>query len=192
MHRIRISPGGIRSRAKRAAVAVAMVVGLGLPAGTLAAGAPLVVHDEIDSTVQLALLSGACGFDVYSHLKGSVTSVVHFDADGNPDSEVTTGLVKRTLFSPTTGQSVTFALNLSSIVDYAPDGSAVVMDAGTFINIHVAGGEPLRFVAGRDLYTAIIVDVTPEGVPIVGPVDFLAFSGTDRGTLLAICDALAG
>jgi hypothetical protein len=172
-------------------MAAGLALALGLPAGTLAASAPLVVHDEIDLTVPLPLLTSLCGFDVYSHLEGSVTSVVHYDVDGNPDSEVTTGLVKRTFFSLTTGKSVTFPLPLTSIVDYAPDGSAVAMDAGTFINVHVAGQPPLRFVAGRDLYTAVIVGLTTEGVPIIEPIDLLASSGTERGNILGICTALA-
>ena len=140
MDGIRITTWAIRSRATRAAVGLGLVFALALPAGLLAAEAPLVVRSEIDVTTPLPLLTSICGFDVVSRLQGSVNSVVQYDADGNPDSEVTTGLLKRTFFSTTTGQSVTFALNLTSIVDYAPDGTAIAMDAGTFINIHVPGG----------------------------------------------------
>jgi hypothetical protein len=186
----RLSAMAIRARSARAALAACLALTIVLPASVGAASAPLVVHDDIDSTVLLPFLSDVCGFDIYSHLEGSVTSVVQFDADGNPDREVTTGLVKRTFFSTSTDQSVTFPLPLTSIVDYAPDGSAIAFDAGLFINVHVAGGQPIRFVAGRDLYTAVIVDINPAGVPIHEPIDLLSSSGTDRGSILGICTAL--
>jgi hypothetical protein len=64
------------------------------------------------------------------------------------------------------------------------------IDAGLFINVHAAGGQPIRFVAGRDLYTAVIVDINPAGVPIIEPIDLLSSSGTDRGSILGICTAL--
>jgi hypothetical protein len=177
-------------RARRTAMAAGLALAIGLPAGALAASPPLVVHDEIDQTGLLLFLSNLCGFEVFSHIEGTATSVVHFDADGNPDTEVTTGLIKRTFFAPSTGQSVTFPLPLNSFADYAPDGSAVVMFAGLVINVHTAGGAPLRFAAGRDLFTAVIVDATPEGVPIFETIDLLSTSGIDQGSVLGICTAL--
>jgi hypothetical protein len=161
-----------------------------LPGAVSAAGPSLIVREEIDVTVQLPFLSAVCGFDVFSHLEGTTTAVVTFDEAGNPVREVDTGVLMRTFYSPETGQSVSFPLPVNLFTDYQPDGTAVAMTAGLFLSVHASGGQPLRFRAGREVYSAILVEIRPDGVPIIELVELLLAKGTDWGAITDICLAL--
>ena len=177
-------------RRHRVAVALAAALVICLPGAVGAARPALVVRDEIDFTVKLPFLSATCGYDVFSRLEGTVTVVVTFDDAGNPIREVDTGALMRTFISPSTGRSVSFPLTVNAVAEYFPDGTAVVQTTGLFLSVHAAGGQPLRFQAGREVYSAVIVDIRPDGVPIVEFVELLLANGPNWGALTDICLAL--
>ena len=179
-----------RRSAIRFGLALGAAIAIVLPHAAMASGPPLIVHEDVDFTIPRPLLSGICGYEVFARFEGNVTTVVHFDDAGRPIREVDTGVLMQTFFAPSTGQSVSFPLTVNFFTDYFPDGTAIAKATGMFLNIHTQGAPPLRFAAGREVYSAVIVDVRPDGVPIVELIDLLAKSGTDRGTLAAICTAL--
>jgi hypothetical protein len=182
--------GHSRWRVRRVAVALAAALLMCLPGAVAASAQVLVVRDEVDITVQLPFLSATCGYDVFSHLEGTTTAVVTFDDAGNPVREVDTGVLMRTFYAPETGRSVSFPLPVNLFTDYQPDGSAIAMTAGLFLSVHASGGQPLLFRAGREVYSAVLVDIRPDGVPIIELVDLLLANGADWGAITDICLAL--
>jgi hypothetical protein len=170
-------------------MALAAAVVICLPGSVLAGDRTLIVRDEIDVTVQLPFLSAVCGYDVFSQLEGTSTSIVTFD-DGTPVREVDTGVLMRTFFAPSTGQSVSFPLTVNLFTDYLPDGTAVATTTGLFLSVHAAGGQPLRFSAGREVYSAVLVEIRPDGVPIIELVELLLANGPNWGAITDICLAL--
>jgi hypothetical protein len=165
-------------------------VALAIPSSVVAATPPNVVHDDIDFTIPRPLLTAACGYPVFARFVGTVNVVVHYDADGNPASEVDSGSVRETFFAPSTGRSVSFPLSLNAVADYAPDGSAIVQFSGVFIDIHSAGGAPHLIDVGREVWSAQIVEIQPNGVPVWDLIDLLSKSGTTQGNFADICLAL--
>lgn len=178
------------SRPVRLALALCAAVALAIPSSVVAATPPIVVHDDIDFTIPRQLLTAACGYPVFARFVGTVNVVVHYDADGNPASEVDAGSVTETFFAPSTGRSVSFPLSLNAVADYAPDGSAIVQFSGLFIDIHSAGGAPHLLEVGREVWSAVIIDIQPNGVPVWELIDLLSKSGTSQGNFADICLAL--
>jgi hypothetical protein len=178
------------SRPLRLALALGAAVALAIPSSVVAAAPPIVVHDAIDFTIPRQLLTAACGYPVFARFVGTVNVVVQYDADGNPDSEVDAGQVTETIFAPSTGRSVSFPLILNAVADYAPDGSAIVQFSGVFIDIHSAGGAPHRIDVGREVWSAHIVDIRPDGVPVWELDELLSKSGTTQGNFADTCLAL--
>lgn len=178
------------SRPLRLAPVLGAAVALAISSSVVAATPPLVVHEDVDFTVPRQLLTAACGYPVFARFVGTVNIVVHFDADGNPTREVDSGSVTETFFAPSTGRSVGFPLSLNSVATYAPDGSAIVTFGGLFIDIHTAGGAPHLLDVGREVWSAQLVDMQPNGVPIWELDELLSKSGTTKGNLAGICLAL--
>ena len=178
------------SRRMRLIVALSAALALGLPGSVVASSPPVVVHEAFDLTFQVSGLTNICGYPVFSSLAGTVTVVVHYDADGNPDREVDAGVLTRTFIAPSTGRSVSFPTSLNAVADYAPDGSAIVKFSGMVINVHSAGGPPVRFIARHEVWSAVIAEIRPDGVPIWELIDLLEKSGTDQGDPADICLAL--
>jgi hypothetical protein len=178
------------SRTARIGVALCAALALALPGTVVAADPPIVVHDELDFTAFLPGLTNACGYPVFSHVEGTVQIVVHYDAAGNPDREVDAGALMRTFFSPETGRSATFPLHANSVADYEPDGSGIAQVTGLAINVHSAGGPPVRFVTGREVWAVQIFEIRPDGVPVADFFELLSKSGPDLGTAPDICLAL--
>jgi hypothetical protein len=181
-----------RWRARQLALALAALLAVGLPGAAAAAPSSLTVREQIDFTVLRPFLSGICGYDVYSRLDGTITIVMTFDDAGNPVREVDTGVLTQTFFAPATGQPVSFPLTVNMFADYQPDGTAVATITGLFLNVHATGDQPVRFQAGREVYSAVIIDVRPDGVPIIELIDLLLVNGVDWGALGDICLALDG
>lgn len=179
-----------RWRARQVGVALAAALAMCLPGAVVAAGPALVVREEIDFTVKLPFLSAVCGYDVFSRLEGTTTAVVTFDDAGNPVREVDTGVLVRTFFAPSTGRSVSFPLTVNLFTDYLPDGTAIAKTTGLFLSVHAVGGQPLRFQAGREVYSAVIVEIRPDGVPIIELVELLLANGPNWGAITDICLAL--
>lgn len=177
-------------RPLRLALALVAVVVLALPGTVVAGNRTVVVHDQLDFTVQLPLLTNFCGYPVFSRFVGTLTAVVQYDADGFPDWEVDSGVLERTIFAPSTGRSISFPLQQNARVDYQPDGSGIADVSGLFVNAHTAGGGPLLFGAGREVWSVQIAFIRPDGVPIVDFLDLLEKVGGGQGDITAICAAL--
>lgn len=178
------------SRPLRLVLAVGSAVALAIPSSVVAGSRTVVVHDEVDFTVQLPLLTNFCGYPVFSRFAGTLTSVVQYDADGLPESEVDSGVLQRTIFAPSTGRSIKFPLTQLARLSYEPDGSGIADVTGLFVNAHTAGGEPLLFDAGREIWSVQIAFIRPDGVPIVDFLEVLSKTGGGQGDITAICSAL--
>ena len=178
------------SRPVGLALALCAALVLALPGTVVAASTTIHVQDEIDFTFPLPGLTNACGYPVLSSIVGKVNIVVTYDADGHPVREVDSGVVTRTIFAPSTGRAVSFPFSLNAVADYAPDGTAIVQATGLFVNAHIPGDPQLRFLAGREVWSAVIVEIRPDGVPIFELVDLLSRTGRDEGVFADICAAL--
>jgi hypothetical protein len=178
------------SRPLRLALALGAAIAVALPSSVAAAGPPVVVHEDVDVSFQLQGLTAVCGYPVFTSIVGRVQIVVHYDADGHPVREIDSGMPTRTIYAPSTEKSVSFPFSLNSVATYAPDGSAIVTFSGMFIDVHSAGGAPHLIDSGREVWSAVIIDIRPDGVPVWELIDLLQKSGSDRGNFADICLSL--
>jgi hypothetical protein len=125
--------------------------------------------------------------------RGSGRGRLFLNDEGNPVYEIDTSPNWRnTYFSPDTGKSVSDPGTGSLMSVYSPDGKAVVTVDGLFTLVHVPGREPLLIDLGRFMFTAEVVGIDANGVPLTDPpVEVLFDSSATRGSVLAACEALA-
>ncbi len=88
-------------------------------------------------------------------------------------------------------KSVSYPGTGTLMTDYYADGRAVATVAGhlTFVQ---SAARPLLIGVGLLVFRTVVVDTTPDGLPVIGPpMEILFEAGVDRGGLLAACQAIA-
>jgi hypothetical protein len=147
----------------------------------------------IDDTFQDQGFSEFCGFDVFIHVEGKTRVLLKLDQKGDVVSELDTFTATLTTFSDT--GSFSFPLAQPIRFNY---GEGAEIGSTTTIKIVGFGGHVPGSVAsdaGILVLTGTVVDVSPEGIPIVdfnGEVIFErgnSESGEDVGN--AVCAALS-
>ena len=177
----------------RSLVARSFIVAICLLALQLQAFAdpPLQFRSQVDFTFRSGSASLACGFDVFVRIEGTGRATLFYDQDGRivreNDSQPD---LKVTVFAPATGLSSSFPMSGALHTIYT-DGGALG-STGTAILTGLAQRYPGAGVdAGRTVFDTIVVDVTPEGIPVT---DFELVSHTgpllDMSLAAARCGAV--
>ena len=173
----------------RSLVVLSLMLALQTPA--LAEG-PLHVRDQIDFTFRSPGASAICGFDVLVHVEGVGQAALFYDRNGNIVRENDSAPdLKMTIFAPSNGNSWTFALSAALHTLYT-DGGAIG-STGTAVLTGVAQRFPGAGIdAGRTVFETLVVDVTPEGLPVTDFTNVLSHSGPllDMSLAAARCDAV--
>jgi hypothetical protein len=149
-------------------------------AAAATAGPPVSSTEHADFTFQSQFWSDTCGVPVFIHQEGTIT--LRLVPDSNVIHEVDTfpGWTV-TVFSPVeeggTGKSFTYLLPFPIHFLY-PEGTdigdpGIVISTGR-LDVAAPGGP---VIAGRQVLAGVIVDLTPEGIPIVDFAEELSATG---------------
>jgi hypothetical protein len=173
-----------------AVVAAAAAFGAVVPA---AAAPPLLVSFPVEEEFYLPGLSGACGFETWLSIEGTVMLRLFTDQDGTPRFEVDgQSNFMVTIFRPATGASLTYPNATVSRWIYS-DGAAI----GSEVLVTLTGlGERVGNLstAGRWVFLGEVVGYSDDGFPFVDFTNLLSIVGRDPGSdavRAAICSALA-
>jgi hypothetical protein len=167
----------------RSRLALVVVLAFALPlalAAAATASPPVVSTIEVDSTRQSQFWSTTCGVPVFFHQEGTLTFRLFPDSNVIHEVDTFPGFTI-TVFSPVeeggTGKSFTYLLPAPIHFLY-PEGTDLGDPGiGIFtgaIDVAAPGGP---VIAGRQVLAGVIVDHTPEGIPIVDFAEELSTSG---------------
>ena len=139
-------------------------------------------------------LTAACGFDVFDVLAGNVDATLFYDQSGTLIREIDTFPATTIGFAaPSTGKSIVSASPSLLITDYTGGGelgtAAVARLTGLQIRL-----QPGVMFARRQVFEAVVVDHSPEGIPDIMFTNLISesgnfFSGDFAGV---VCAALSG
>jgi hypothetical protein len=138
----------------------------------------------VDFTFPSDLLTPACGVPVLAHFEGSGIGVLHYDRTGTQIirefDQFPRGFTV-TFSSPVaeggTGKSFTYVQRASYTFLY-PEGVELGASAVVIVNgVQQATGPGGARIVGHEVDEGIIVDFTPEGVPIVEPTALVSQAG---------------
>lgn len=139
-------------------------------------------------------LSDACGFDVFFVAAGLIDVTVLYDQSGALIREIDTfPTFTVSLAAPSTGKSIGSRAPAVGIIDYTGGGAL-----GTAAVFSVTGLsfmlQPGVMFTGRQVFDAVVVDHTPEGIPIVMGTNLISQSGNFFSSDIAplVCEALSG
>ena len=168
--------------------------------GAAGAGAPIRLSSTFDETHGPIPLSGACGFEVFVHLRGISNVELAVDPSGTVSHELDTiPSFKVTFFAPSTGKAIDALRGSVVSSDYLSDGTARNTITGTLSIVPAAGARPLQIKAGRigtinaiNDYFPVVINGRLVNIPITGnTIEFVTFAGISQGTLAAaVCPAL--
>jgi hypothetical protein len=182
--------------ARRSPLVAAAVLTLLLLGTGARAAPPRRIPFEFDFTLPRPILSAICGVPVFLHVEGAGTVILFHDQSGSVIKELDTlpGGIHFTFFSPEeaggTGKSVTVAQYGTAKYTY-PEGTdvgdpAIVSTVGT---TQSPGEGPTT--AGRQVAEGLVIGHSPEGIPIVVPVEIVSESGIFTDPLSVIADRCA-
>jgi len=139
-------------------------------------------------------LSAACGFDVFDVIAANIDVTLLYDQSGTLIREIDT--FPTTTFSfaaPSTGKSIGSRSPAAGHADYTGGGAV-----GTPAIVSVTGLQvmlaPGVMFTGRQVFDAVVVDHTPEGIPITMFTSLISQSGNFFSGDIAplVCAALSG
>jgi hypothetical protein len=171
-----------------------VAVAAGMSAPTVAADPPEHLTFMDDATFQSGFLTATCGTPVFITIQGIVKITLRTDRNGVLHEIDTFTDHSITFSAPATGGSTSYKFGPAVFV--YPEGvfigaPSIVTLTGVDTNFAGAPAE-----AGRTVIVGEVVDVTPEGVPIVdfvGPTLFEAGNQLDGAESVAnLCAALTG
>jgi len=139
-----------------------------------------------------SFLSGVCGFPVFVHLDGTATATLFFDPSGSLIREIDTNAgFKVTFFAPSTGKSFTFPQAGAFVQDYTDGGAVGSPVIATLTGLRQGTGSTPPD-AGRLVFNAVVIDTSPEGIPVVDFTSEVSASGHINNNLAAArCAALS-
>ena len=176
-------------------LAALLALGGGLLAATPAwATPPQHVHQQINLSFPDPELSAACGFAVVIVFAGNVNTTLFYDQSGALVRSSNSGPgFTQSFTAPSTGKSIVSRQPFPLHVDYTGGGAV-----GTPAVAHATGlvfmFQPGVMFTGRQVFEAVVVDHTPEGIPILEETGLISQSGNFfSGDLVPlICAALSG
>jgi hypothetical protein len=172
----------------------ALATTLALTAAPAHAAPPTHFAEPINLTYQDDYLTDFCGIPVLFTLAGTFKTTLLHDQSGAIVAEVDTQPGATASFTaPTTGKSFSFPFATILRTDYT-DGAALGSAAvayGSGLSLKVPG---ISAHAGRAVFSAVVADKTPYGVPIIALTGVISWVGheNDPDTVdAAFCNALA-
>ena len=185
---------------RRIGLLVSLGALLALGGGTLAATPAWATppthfhHLPFNSSFLDGPLSAACGFDVFDVFAGPADVTLFYDQSGTLIREIDT--FPTTTFSfaaPSTGKSIGSRSPAVGIADYTGGGAvgtpAIVSLTGLQLML-----QPGVIFTGRQMFDAVVVDHSPEGIPITIFTNLISQSGNFFSGDIAplVCAALSG
>jgi len=184
---------------RRIGLLVSLVALLALGGGLLAATPawatpPQHFHQQFNLSVPDEELSAACGFDVIVVLAGNANTTLFYDQSGALVRSTVTGpTFTQSFTAPSTGKSIVSRQPFPVITDYTSGGAvgtpAVARATGLVFML-----QPGVMFTGRQVFEAVVIDHTPEGIPILGDAKLISQSGNffSGDEVPLICAALSG
>jgi hypothetical protein len=180
----------------RSRVGLALVTILAaLTTASAQATPPSHFSEPVNFSFQLGYYTDLCGFPVFQTLDGTLNTTLLYDRSGNLVSEIDTQPGTTVAFSsPTSGKSFSWPFANLLRTDYT-NGGALGSDAtsyGSGLGIKVPGVPAAD--SGRIVFDGIVVDITPDGVPIVAFEGVISVQGHEAdgdAVDAAVCAALA-
>ena len=154
-------------------------------APTVSANQPSHFTFTFDDTFLAGGLSAACGFDVFVHLEGTAVAIVFFDKSGTVIREIDTNPSLTVTFSaPSTGNSFTFPSAGTLLTTYT-GGAAVGTPALAKVTGLLAGTGSSAPDAGTLTFEAVVIAISPEGIPIIDFVNEIGSTGNRNDSVTA-------
>jgi hypothetical protein len=158
------------------------------------AAPPSHFSEPVNFSFQNGYYTGLCGFPVVQSLRGKLNTTLRYDRSGSLVREIDTQPgTTVTYSSPRSGKSFSWPFAAMLRTDYT-NGGALGSDAisyGSGLRIKVPG---MPANAGRIVFDAVVVDITPDGIPIVAFEGVISETGPEKdfdALDAAICAALA-
>ena len=139
-------------------------------------------------------LSAACGFDVFDVFAGNVDTTLFYDQSGTLIREIDTSpSLTFSLAAPSTGKSIGSRAPAVLITDYTGGGAVGTSAVGTVAGLQLMLAPGVMFT-GRQVFDAVVVDTSPEGIPIIAFTSLISQSGNffSGDTTPLVCAALSG
>jgi len=164
---------------------------------TVTAAPPTRIPFEFDETFPSDFLTAVCGIPVFLHVQGAGTTTLYYDKSGTQlvrEHDTLAPGARSTIFSPVeiggTGKSFTEVTHAPSTFLY-PEGTEIGAPAIVILNgVQRTSGPGNRRIVGREVYEGVIIDFTPDGVPIVDPIALISQSG--QFDVTAVIEARCG
>jgi hypothetical protein len=184
---------------RRIGLLVSLVALLALGGGLLGAAPawatpPKHFHIPLNFSDREDGLSDACGFDVFEVGAGNVNVTLFYDQGGTLIREIDTYPAFTFGFTaPSTGKSIGSRSASVLHVDYT-GGGAVGTAAVASITGLTFMLQPGVMFTGRQVVDAVVVDHSPEGIPILEFTNLISQSGNFFSGDFAplVCEALSG
>jgi len=199
----RLSAGAARRgkvvMGRRIGLLVSLVALLALGGGTLAATPawatpPKHFHIPINVSFRDDDLSAACGFDVFDGFAGNINVTLLYDQSGTLIREIDTGPTFTSSFTaPSTGKSIVSRLPAVLIADYTGGGAVGTPAVASVTGLQFMLPPGVMFT-GRQVFDAVVMSVSPEGIPGIEFTNLISQSGNffSGDTAPLICAALSG
>ncbi len=185
---------------RRIGLLVSLVALLALGGGLLAATPAWATppkhffHIPINFSVRDDGVSDACGFDVFFGGAGNVNVTLFYDQSGTLIRETDTFPATTLSYTaPSTGKSIVSASPGLLITDYTGGGADGTSAVGRVTGLQFMV-QPGVMLTGRQVFEAVVVDHSPEGIPEIELTNLISqsgnfFSGDFAGV---VCAALSG
>lgn len=175
-------------------------LGIALVATTVAltsapaqAAPPSHFSEPINLTYPEDYLTDLCGFPVFFSLVGTFETTLQYNRSGAVSEIDTQPGTTLSFTAPTTGKSFSFPFASALHTDY-PNGTKLGSEAivsGSGLSLKVPG---ISAQAGTVVYSAVVVDKTSHGVPIVaftGVISWVGHENDPDAVDAAFCSALS-
>ncbi len=182
---------------RRIGLLVSLVTLLALGGGTLGATPawatpPQHLHQQINLSFHDDEFSAACGFDVFEVFAGNANTTLFYDQSGALVRSTVTGpTFTQSFTAPSTGKSIVSRQPFPVITDYTGGGAvgtaAVARATGLVFKL-----QPGVMFTGRQVFEAVAVDHTPEGIPILGDPNLISQSGNFFSGFFAVSGFFSG
>ena len=139
-------------------------------------------------------LSEACGFDVFDVIAGNISVTLLYDQSGTLIREIDTGPTFTSSFTaPSTGKSIVSRLPAVLIADYTGGGAVGTPAVASVTGLQFMLPPGVMFT-GRQVFDAVVMSVSPEGIPGIEFTNLISQSGNffSGDTAPLICAALSG
>ena len=139
-------------------------------------------------------LSDACGFDVFQVAAGNIDVTLFYDQSGTLFREIDTAPSLTFSFTaPSTGKSIGSRSPAVLITDYTGGGALGTTAVASLTGL-TQMLQPGVMFTGRQVFDAVVVDHSPEGIPIIEFTNMISESGNFfSGDFAAVvCPALSG